>query len=51
MKKLAIALFAGILMSSCYTNICPTYSVNPDKKIQKTQQVSVEQDKTEKASS
>lgn len=49
MKKIAIALVSGVLLSGCYAHICPTYSVNPEKKeIQKT--VKVEELKVEKSS-
>lgn len=32
MKKLLILLFAGTMLSGCYTHICPTYAVKPAKK-------------------
>lgn len=31
-KKILIILFAGAMLSGCYTHICPTYSVKPEKK-------------------
>ncbi len=31
-KKLIIALLGGTLLSGCYTHICPTYAVKPEKK-------------------
>lgn len=51
MKKIAIALFSGILLSGCYAHVCPTYSVNPEKNnIQKTNQVKIEKNEMEKNS-
>ncbi len=32
MKKLLILLFAGTMLTGCYTQICPTYAVRPAKK-------------------
>lgn len=49
MKKIAIALVSGFLLTGCYAHICPTYSVKPDKnEIQKT--VKVEEAKNQKSS-
>ncbi|MFP4089334.1 MAG: hypothetical protein ACLFUB_04795 [Cyclobacteriaceae bacterium] len=31
-KRLAIAFVSLSMLSSCYTNICPTYTVQPVKK-------------------
>lgn len=30
-KKILIAAFAGTILSGCYTHICPTYAVKPEK--------------------
>lgn len=51
MKKIAMVLVSGILLSGCYAHICPTYSVNPEKnEIQKMDQVKIEKRQTEKSS-
>lgn len=31
-KKILIAVFAGTTLSGCYTHMCPTYAVKPEKK-------------------
>ncbi len=28
-KTIALAIFAATMLTGCYTNICPTYSVKP----------------------
>jgi len=30
-QKLAVALFAMTMLSGCYTYVCPTYTVKPEK--------------------
>jgi hypothetical protein len=30
-QKLAVAFFAMTMLSGCYTYVCPTYTVKPEK--------------------
>ncbi len=51
-KKILLALFAGTMLSGCYTHICPTYSIKPEKKEEMKLQTSQEtQQKAQKKSS
>lgn len=50
-KRLAIAFVSMCMLSSCYTNICPTYSVKPEKKQElKAEKVNQQNEEVKKSS-
>lgn len=51
-RTIALVILSVTMLTGCYTNICPTYSVNPEKadklKVEKT--TDLDQETQEKAS-
>ena len=48
-KKLSMFALAGLLfsLSGCYTSICPTYAIYPDKAQPKKQELKTDQSEKE----
>lgn len=51
-RTIAVAIFAVTMLSGCYTNICPTYSVKPEdaEKFKVEKRTEQDQESKEKAS-